>query len=196
MKKGLHSVLFLMISLISTSTLAHKIGEPYQGGIIFWIDEKGEHGLIAALEDEKDGDGKRYYGMSLVGQLNHVGDNIVIDADHDGILAGKYNTNRIIEAYGVPTMGDPSAAWIAATSREGGYGDWYLPSKYELDLLGKQRNIVGGFRCAQYWSSTTVKNDLKGIWIQYFCKNYPNDLSQFTIFRHSVTPMVRRIRAF
>jgi hypothetical protein len=34
------------------------------------------------------------------------------------------------------------------------YGDWYLPSKYELNLLSSQRLVVGGFSALNYWSSS------------------------------------------
>ncbi|MEK7273874.1 MAG: hypothetical protein AAB110_01325, partial [Candidatus Desantisbacteria bacterium] len=34
------------------------------------------------------------------------------------------------------------------------YGDWYLQSKHELNLLYLQRNVVGGISGYYYWSST------------------------------------------
>ena len=34
------------------------------------------------------------------------------------------------------------------------YGDWYLPSKHELNLLYLQKNVVGGFASDGYWSSS------------------------------------------
>ena len=34
------------------------------------------------------------------------------------------------------------------------YGDWYLPSISELDLLYAQKSVVGGFSGTYYWSST------------------------------------------
>jgi hypothetical protein len=34
------------------------------------------------------------------------------------------------------------------------YGDWYLPSIAELNLLYQQRSVVGGFTYWSYWSSS------------------------------------------
>jgi hypothetical protein len=33
------------------------------------------------------------------------------------------------------------------------YGDWYLPSKYELNLLYLQKNMIGSLGSVHYWSS-------------------------------------------
>ncbi|MDF1931639.1 collagen-like protein [Legionella pneumophila] len=35
------------------TTLTHHIGEEYNGGIIFWVDETGQHGLIASKTDSQ-----------------------------------------------------------------------------------------------------------------------------------------------
>ena len=68
------------------------------------------------------------------------------------------------------------------------YGDWYLPSKYELNLLYLQKVAVGGFASANYWSST--EGDNGSAWIQYF-----GDGSQ-NYFGKNLTLYVRAIRAF
>jgi hypothetical protein len=38
------------------------------------------------------------------------------------------------------------------------YGDWYLPSKYEINLLYLQKTVVGGFASDYYWCSTESSN--------------------------------------
>ncbi|HMT34786.1 MAG TPA: DUF1566 domain-containing protein, partial [Chitinophagaceae bacterium] len=45
-------------------------------------------------------------------------------------------------------------AQSAANFQGDNYGDWYLPSKYELNLLYAQKTVVGGFVNDFYWSST------------------------------------------
>ena len=68
------------------------------------------------------------------------------------------------------------------------YGDWYLPSKYELNLLYLQKTAVGGFASAYYWSSSEKVN--YNAWIQYFGTGAQD------FFNKSYTDYVRAIRAF
>lgn len=48
-------VLLASLSMVTVSAVASavKIGDEYGGGIIFYIDRRGQHGLIAANEDIK-----------------------------------------------------------------------------------------------------------------------------------------------
>ena len=41
----------------------------------------------------------------------------------------------------------------------GGYSDWYLPSKDELNQLYINRVAIGGFASSWYWSSTENASD-------------------------------------
>jgi hypothetical protein len=68
------------------------------------------------------------------------------------------------------------------------YGDWYLPSKYELNLLYIERARVGNFSTSYYWSSTETDN--YRAWFQIFSSgNQTNYLKYNTYY-------VRAIRAF
>ena len=152
------------------STLA--IGQSYQGGIIFWLDATGQHGLIAATADQSTG--IQWYNGTFT----------VTNAVRDGIGAGMYNTERIIANQGVGSY----AAQLCANYQGGGYGDWYLPSKYELNLLYLQKDAVGGFASAYYWSSTEANND--SAWGQDF-----GDGAQYG-YSKDYTGRVRAVRAF
>ena len=68
------------------------------------------------------------------------------------------------------------------------YGDWYLPSEYELHLLYNQKNAVGGFDNVSYWSST--ESDVDVAWGQSFYDSYQGGYFKLYIYR------VRAIRAF
>jgi hypothetical protein len=46
------------------------------------------------------------------------------------------------------------AARLCYDLNQGGYSDWYLPSKDELDKLYINRSAIGGFSTGLYWSST------------------------------------------
>ena len=127
------------------------IGDNYQGGIIFWLDGNGG-GLIAAPTDQSFGAEWGCYGTAISG------------ADGTAIGTGAQNTIDI-EA-GCPTSG--TAADICANLTLGGYSDWFLPSKGELNQMylniGKGNALglgnIGGFpndNCF-YWSSTEDAN--------------------------------------
>ena len=122
----------------------HTIGESYGGGIVFYVWDGGAHGLIAATADL----GSKKWGT----------DGTLIYSIRDGIGAGKYNTERIIQNIKSSDIGYTSdytqyAAYVCATYKEGNFADWYLPSKYELNLLYLQKTVVGGFS-GYYWTSS------------------------------------------
>jgi hypothetical protein len=127
----------------------HPIGESYGGGIVFYVYDGGKHGLIAATADQSTG--IRWYG----------GTSTNTRARAVGIGAGFKNTMLII-ANQAEVDGNDFAATVcndfSVTETVGGisstYGDWYLPSTYELDLLYLQKDTVGGFSLVPYWSST------------------------------------------
>ena len=152
--------------------ITYSVGDFTQGGIVFWLDATGQHGLIAATADQTAG----------IGWYN--GAYTVTNAVRDGVGAGKFNTERIIANQGAGNY----AAQICANYQGGNYGDWYLPSKYELNLLYLQKTAVGSFAFAFYWSST--ENDNNKSWAQSFDNGNQNDYSKFIEFK------VRAVRAF
>jgi hypothetical protein len=110
----------------------------------------------------------------------------------DGVGAGKANTAIIIANQG---LGD-EATYAARICNEysvtvGGvtYGDWYLPSEFELNLLYLQKTVVGGFANSSYWSSTEVNN--YAAWFQSFANG-----SQYGYGSKYYTFYVRAVRAF
>ena len=117
---------------------AHYIGESYGGGIVFYVYDNGQHGLIAATADLSTG--MQWYN----------GTSTTTNAVRDGIGAGKLNTERIIANQSTGNY----AAQLCSNYQGGNFGDWYLPSKYELNLMYLQRSVVGGFTSANYWCST------------------------------------------
>ena len=134
----------------------HVIGDSYGGGIVFYVYDGGQHGLIAATSDQSPG-GIRWYG----------GSNTNTRARADGIGAGLKNTAIIIANQG-PVDGNAFAATVcneySVTVDGVTYGDWYLPSIYELNLLYTQKSIVGGFSGVVYWSSTENTDNTAWFW--------------------------------
>ena len=157
----------------------HYIGESYGGGKVFYVYDNGQHGLIAATADQSPG--IRWYGGSYANTR----------ARADGVGAGKANTAIIIANQG-PVDGNAFAATVcneySVTVDGVTYGDWYLPSKYELNLLYLQKNVVGGFANSSYWSSTEANSAIA--WYQYFVNGNQHD------FNKPTTYYVRAVRAF
>jgi hypothetical protein len=167
-----------------TWTGTHYIGESYGGGIVFYVYDNGKHGLIAATSDQST-------SISWFG-----GTNTNTRARGDGVGAGLKNTSIIIAVQSgiyTPTYdGSPFAATVcneyAVTVDGVKYGDWYLPSKHELNLLYLQKTVVGGFASNDYWSSTETNSTTA--WYQYFGGGDQVDIPK------SYTKNVRAIRAF
>lgn len=114
------------------------VGQAYGGGVIFYLDDTGTSGLIAAPFDQGT-DVPWFNGTTLV-----------THATGTGLGAGSENTAAI-----VATLGSGSyAAFLCDELVLNGFSDWYLPSKDELNALFLQRDAVGGFATGFYWSST------------------------------------------
>ncbi len=138
-------------TLMNVSTNTLKIGDSYGGGIVFWVDSKGENSLIAAPADQP--------------AVKWSNDNNKTGAGLDGIYAGKADTVMISTMQGPGTYAARLCADYAVTVNGVYYDDWYLPSKAELLLLYAQRGVVGGFSLgASYWSSTEYVSNTTGAW--------------------------------
>jgi Collagen triple helix repeat (20 copies) len=159
----------------------HYIGESYGGGIVFYVYDDGQHGLIAATTDQNAGAPIHWYN----GTDRYTG------TTGDGLHAGAMNTAMIVAAQMADNQTGNFAAKVCAdysvTVGTITYGDWYLPSKYELDLLYEQRVVVGGFLNHYYWSSS--EDDHYGAWTQHFAR------PQY-IFPKFSPFYVRAVRAF
>ena len=173
----------------SNSTLS--IGDYYQGGKIAYILVTGDpgydattpHGLIAAISDQSTG--IRWYngGYTTTG------------ATGTAIGTGLANTNTIISSQGATSTS--YAAGLARAHTGGGYTDWYLPSKDELNKLYLNRIAIGVVNNSTignvYWSSTE-RDDISA-WSQDFYDGSPYAGNQLN-YGKTFTFYVRAIRAF
>jgi hypothetical protein len=171
-------------SVACPAPLNPRVGDSYQGGIIFYIDSTGEHGLISASVDQSaGGTGWGCYCTTINGLDSTFG-------------AGSANTAAIINQ--CPNLG------IAARVCDGlvlnGYSDWYLPSKLELDLMytNLKLNGKGNFLTnVPYWSSSPSSygacGPIGGAWTKNFGtgENISDSRNGY-----AGTGAVRAIRAF
>ena len=158
------------------------VGDLAQGGIVFYVDETGEHGLFAAMEDLDS-----YYEWGCYGES-------VNGADGQAIGTGYQNTLDIVNQGCTTFYGGITAAQAALDAEINGYSDWYIPSRDELkemyNTIGKggPEGNIGGFVNDLYWSSS--ENDNNYAWDVHF-----GDGDAYLDYKY-VAGWVRVIRAF
>jgi hypothetical protein len=172
-----------------------KIGDIYQGGKVAYVLVNGDpgydvttpHGLIAATSDQS-----RSIDWDILTEFYNFTQGTNRGAIGTAIGTGFSNTNTIIASQG--KIASKYAAGLARAYNGGGYTDWYLPSKEELNKLYLNRVAIGGFisdSYGNYWSSTENQAPPNNsAWLQYF----ENGGQQS--FEKDIKINVRAIRSF
>jgi hypothetical protein len=144
----------------------------YAGGVIFYLDSTGSHGLVCAPIDQ----GLFQWGCR--------GTNIIGTLYGNG--TGQANTNLILSGCSVR----PIAASVCDNLILNGYSDWYLPSLGELELMYSRLHIqgLGGFGNNSYWSS--LQPSPNNAWRMIFASGSVNSSSK------SDANQVRAVRSF
>jgi hypothetical protein len=181
MKSSLLLLLFVMLitrGVAQTSQAVEKpeVGAHAGGGIIFYIDATGKHGLVAAFRDQAT---KVQWGANGKTGANSPGD-------------GVSNSNMIIQYFSQNGSGTGNAAvHYCDTLTAGGYSDWYLPSIMELRRMYQAQDIIGGFILGDYCSSTE-----NGRQDAYFIHFRPHNRVEFYYNKTNPNYNVRCIRKF
>lgn len=129
--------------------LPAKIGDTYQGGIVFFIDASGKHGLLSAPTDQS---------TSIVWFNGSF-----LDTGATSLTDGSSNTDLIISVNGTTSV---YAARACRDFRGGNFADWYLPAKDELNMMYELKSVIKNFGNNIYWSSSQY--DVGEIWVQDF----------------------------
>ena len=156
------------------------VGKTYQGGIIAYLDTLDGTGLIAAPTDQ----GTAEWGCQGT---------LISGADGTEIGTGNQNTADILAGCSETNI----AAYLCDTLTLGGFNDWFLPSKDELNKLyeniGRGNALglgnVGGFAVNYYWSSTEYVN------IRACGQDFDSGY-QYSLINKSINVNVRAVRAF
>ena len=177
-------ILFLVLSLTLSAVIGLAgCGGPttplLTGGLIFY--DKGSYS-----------DGWRYLeaapaSTEWVEQWGSYG--TLIGGTGMGIGTGQSNTTKIVTWLNSHSETN-RAAQLCDALVYGGYSDWFLPSKDELNLMYIYLKIfgVGGFAGTRYWSSSEYKAD--GAWFQIFSYGSQSFKDKYYTLR------VRAVRAF
>jgi hypothetical protein len=166
---------------------SHYVGELYGGGVVFWVDETGEHGLIVSMVDLSTSQAWSNIESTLIGTTN----------DWDGAS----NTTDITGQGGHTSSAAKLCADYTNTDYgTGTYSDWYLPSIAELNHVWNnfyevQKALTNDGNATTtplernyYWSSSEV--NAEGAW-------YFNFYLLFAYYDFkSASIYVRAVRAF
>ena len=125
-------------------------------------------------------------------------------SNRDGLFGGEANTDLIIASQAAAGDFASSAALICANYVIGAdgttpcadpgvegstcYDDWSLPTKFALNQLVLQKDVVGNFADDTYWSST--ESSAANAWCQSFLNAAQTPFEKTALFR------VRCVRAF
>ena len=166
----------------TTTAACYTIGQAALGGKIAYILQQGDpgyvagtcKGLVATTEDVSAGAEWGCYGTMVPG------------ADATAIGTGQQNTIDIMA--GCSTAG--IAARLCGDLIQGGYADWFLPSKDELNKLYINRVAIGGFANSIYWASGELFNQFTLGRTQNFSDGFQGTAYKYLTYR------VRAIRYF
>lgn len=184
-------------------TVTYTIGQQAMGGVVFYVDSTGQHGLIAAVAD-CNGQSTVRWGISQ--ETGAFGNGIFSGKENNSLMIARQMVGDITGGVLVPDT-DNSAAlvcinysvqadgvtpcFVPATSGASCYGGWYLPSNFELNQLYLQKvaGTVIGFANNAYWSSTESEST------QAYAQDFATGFVPPPIVKTSPS-RVRCIRAF
>ena len=128
--------------------LRHTPGEYFGGGIIFYLDSTGLHGLIASLQDGQY-QGRPEIPWGCYGVPISSGNRA--QSTHDGAA----NTRAIVSSCQMEKIAARYCHDQRVTEGEEVWDDWYLPAVHELILLYEQRHFLDDLDGQYYWTSTS-----------------------------------------
>ena len=170
---------------VGATSTTYSIGDIVNGGVVFWLDSTGQHGLVVAMSDVATSAEWGCYGTDLPNVSNVPYNNAVPAGLGAEIGDGFNNTNDILN--------DCPTAPAALAARSLG-AQWFLPSAKELNQMYINKDdleAVDGFTAfssSTYWSSTEY--DYLNAWFQYFSGGFQSN------FNKNGTSYVRAVRAF
>lgn len=177
-----------VITAVFPPTAKVSVGDAILGGKVAYILVPGDpgyvsgeqRGLIAATADQ-DGGAKVVWAESG-SQFTPIP-----GGTGTALGTGSDNTDNIVARNGAGRL---YAAGLARAYHGGGYNDWYLPSRDELDKLYMNKDAIGGFTWEFYWSSSELEYHDSYAWYQLFYNGVQDYNQKYIEFK------VRAVRSF
>lgn len=178
---------------IDEQTATLSIGNFHEGGVIFYLDDTGQHGLVCATEDQSDEAIWGCFEQKTPG------------ADGVAIGTGLQNSLDIVADANcdASSFRDDWASDLCLSLTLNGYEDWFLPSRDELNQMYVNKNVIDATAIANagaafvafedeflYWNST----EINGIVSNGGCQNF-NDGKSIGCGKNGIN-LVRAVRAF
>lgn len=129
-----------------------KVGQNHGGGVVFYVDQTGMHGLVVDTTNQ----------VGVKAWCS--GSPTATNATSIALGNGDENSEMIVSTIGSGNY----AAYECENLVLNGHDDWFLPSKAELNLLYEQKAAgkVNGLDADFYWSSSETSST--GAWSQSF----------------------------
>lgn len=172
------------------------IGMEYQGGIIFYLDETGKHGLITAKTD---------LGPAPWGCLGTS----IPGAQGISIGEGEDNSKAILKSCKTEGIAARLCSNYVVWDNGKKYADWFLPSYLEFSMIGLNLRDASTLTCNKTYLTSSEGvgvfkmislDPAKNIWTSvYLCggsgQGYVGQMVS-PLFTKSAELMVRPIRSF
>jgi len=130
---------------------------------VYRVGDRGPAGGIVFYDRGRVSDGWRYLKAWIAdeeGTYQWTRRHFTTRGTSTAIGSGYANTYTAMSGSAYP------AAAIARDATHGGFSDWFLPSKDELNLMSENRSSIGNFSRSGYWSSS--ENNSRTAWYQGF----------------------------
>jgi hypothetical protein len=178
------SISLIFYSCNKSSNTTHRIGDHFGGGIVFYVDSTGQHGLVAAMYDlavagygpwglpDPNDSADIFYPYTEITPGNWVS-TLVTDTS---VMSSNTNSALIDDFYDHGT----DACDLCRKLTLNGYNDWSLPSSGAARELCKQQKFLGALNdTAIYWTSTVISPSISDSGIAYFVfkNNYLGSVS-------------------
>jgi hypothetical protein len=138
-----HDTIYLSSGGFVKLPYRHYVGEHFGGGIVYYVDYSGQHGLIVS---ESDTGGNIVWSNISSGWTNA-----------QSFSNGLANSDTIIKQSG-HTNSAAKYCLDYTVNHNGVFSDWFLPSSYELSMIFSNAYALGSFTASNYWTSTEYSN--------------------------------------